>query len=233
MSDTTPGTDPVSSDPTAPPPPPADPVAPSADHPAPESSLPAAAPEHDSAPAADAVAPYPLPDGSSAPAPPYLQPAPAYPPPAQAYPPPAPAYPPPAQAYPPPAPAYPPPAQAYPATAAPLDPTQERQWGMLAHIIGGVGFATTAVGGFIGTLVVYLIYKDRGPFVRAHAANSLNVQITTFIGLVVGVITAFFIIGFFILLAVAVWTVVVHIIGAIKANNGEWYDPPLAITFVR
>ncbi|MGL5931187.1 MAG: DUF4870 domain-containing protein, partial [Dermatophilaceae bacterium] len=152
-----------------------------------------------------------------------------------AYPPPAAAQQPPAQSYPqqPPAPSYQQPQQPYPATAAPMDPTQERQWGMLAHIIGGVGFVTTAIGGFIGTLVVYLVYKDRGPFVRAHAANSLNVQITTFIGLVIGGITFIFVIGIFILVAVAVWTVIVHIIGAVKANKGEWYDPPLTIKFVK
>ena len=38
--------------------------------------------------------------------------------------------------------------------------------------------------GFLGSLAVYIIYKDRGPFVRAHAANSVNVQITMFIWLV-------------------------------------------------
>ncbi|MGL4742761.1 MAG: DUF4870 domain-containing protein [Dermatophilaceae bacterium] len=230
MSDITPRPEPAPNDPTAPlPSPPADPV--------PDLEVPAAdapPPTIDPPPAVDAGTAYPPPAQS------YPPPAQSYPqqPPAQPYPPPQPAqsYPPqqPAQSYPPqqPAQSYPPQQQPYSPTAAPMDPTQERQWGMLAHIIGGVGFATTAVGGFVGTLVVYLMYKDRGPFVRAHAANSLNVQITTFIGLVIGFITAFFIIGFFILIAVAIWTVVVHIIGAIKANNGEWYDPPLTIKFV-
>ena len=32
--------------------------------------------------------------------------------------------------------------------------------------------------GFVGSLVVYLLYKERGDFVRRHAANSLNIQIT-------------------------------------------------------
>ncbi|MGL4178608.1 MAG: DUF4870 domain-containing protein [Dermatophilaceae bacterium] len=217
MSDITPRPDQTPNDPAAPPPPP--PV-----DPAPAQSVQAT------------TAPPPPP--ATAPAPP-VAPPPANPAPAAgsgaAYPPPAAPQQPPAQSYPqqPPAPSYQQPQQPYPATAAPMDPTQERQWGMLAHIIGGVGFITTAIGGFIGTLVVYLVYKDRGPFVRAHAANSLNVQITTFIGLVIGGITFIFVIGIFIIVAVAVWTVVVHIIGAVKANKGEWYDPPLTIKFVK
>ena len=40
--------------------------------------------------------------------------------------------------------------------------------------------ATVLSGGFLGfvaALVMYLIYRDRGPFVRAHSANALNIQI--------------------------------------------------------
>ncbi|MGL5909782.1 MAG: DUF4870 domain-containing protein, partial [Phycicoccus sp.] len=207
MSDSTPRPDQTPNDPTAPPPPPppadagAEEVRATAPPPPPPATPPPATPPADAAPATDTGVAYPPPAQSS-----------SQQPPAQSY---TQQQQPAAQSYPQQPAAQPYPQQPYPANAAPMSPTQERQWGMLAHIIGGVGFVTTAVGGFIGTLVVYLVYKDRGPFVRAHAANSLNVQITTFIGLVIGVITAFFIVGIFILVAVVVWTVVVHIIGAI------------------
>ena len=29
------------------------------------------------------------------------------------------------------------------------------------------------------------------------------------------------------------FAVIVHIIGAVKANNGEWYNPPLTPQFVK
>ncbi|MGL5819336.1 MAG: DUF4870 domain-containing protein [Phycicoccus sp.] len=210
MNDSTPRPDQTPDDPTAPPPPPAEPVA---------------------ALEVQATAPAPAPPSTPSPADPVPAADAAYPPPADPIPAAGTAYPPPAYPQQPPAQSYS--QQPYAATPAPMGPTQERQWGMLAHIIGGVGLVTTAIGGFIGTLIVYVIYKDHGPFVRAHAANSLNVQITTFIGLVVGGITFIFVIGIFIIFGVIVWAVIVHVIGAVKANNGEWYDPPLAIKFVK
>jgi hypothetical protein len=125
-----------------------------------------------------------------------------------------------------------------PATAAPISPQEEKTWGMVSHIVG-LGAMVLSAGflGFVGSLVIYLLYKDRGPFVRAHAANSLNVQITAAIGFVIGWILTITIIGAIVgipLLIVAfVYAVVVHIIGAMKANAGEWWDPPMTPKFVR
>ncbi len=121
-------------------------------------------------------------------------------------------------------------------TAAPLSPQEEKTWGMLSHVIGAVAMVASAgVLGFVGSLVIYLLYKDRGPFVRAHAANSLNIQITTAIAAssLSFVRSSFVLIGFLTLFLVRIWALVMHIIGAIKANNGEWWDPPLVPKFVR
>ena len=137
----------------------------------------------------DATSPYPSQPtqpvpSASGPAYPADAAPPAYPPPA-AYPPP-PAFPPPA--------AYPPPTQQSgwsQATdrltgSAPLTPKDERTLGMLAHLVPLIFFVLSAgTLGFIASIVFYIMYKDRGPFVRAHAANLLNVQIITLIGLII------------------------------------------------
>ena len=61
---------------------------------------------------------------------------------------------------------------------SPLSPTDERTWGMAAH---GIALAVTVFSAgflsFVAALVTYLVVRDRGPFVRHHAANALNVQI--------------------------------------------------------
>ena len=59
----------------------------------------------------------------------------------------------------------------------------ERTWGAISHA-GAVIAMICSAGflGFVASVAVYLIHKDRGPFVRAHAANSLNMQITMFTG---------------------------------------------------
>ena len=130
------------------------------------------------------------------------------------------------------------PPPAYSPQQAPLSPADERTWGMLSHVIGGTAMVLSGgFLGFVGSLVIYLMYRDRGPFVRAHSANSLNVQITAAIGFLVGWLLTITLIGAIIgipiLIAVFIWAVVVHIIGAVKANNGEWWTPPMTPTFIR
>lgn len=122
-----------------------------------------------------------------------------------------------------------PPAQPNP-YYAPQPPTMsqpdEKLWATLVHI-GGIFF------GFLPALIGYLVLKDRGPFVRAHTATALNFQLTMLIASVVGGILSIIIIGFFILAAVWVLTLVFSIIAAVKANQGQWYTYPLSIPFVR
>ena len=91
--------------------------------------------------------------------------------------------------------------------------------------------------GFVASLVIYLMYKDRGPFVRQNAANSLNIQIAMGIGVVISWIMILTIIlspiGVLGLIAVAIWGCVLHALAAVKANNGEWYKPPMTPDFVK
>ena len=116
----------------------------------------------------------------------------------------------------------------------PMSPSEERNLGMLAHVIPAILLPLSAgTLGFVASLVIYLVYKDRGPFVRQHAANSLNVQIIAAIGLVVSTILMIVLIGFVLYPVVIVAAVVIHVIGAIKANNGEWWTPPLTPALVK
>ena len=131
--------------------------------------------------------------------------------------------------------------QSQPSTMSPED---ERTWGAISH--GGAVVAMICSAGFLGFLAsvaVYVIHKDRGPFVRAHAANSLNIQITMFIWLVVlGILTipvAIFTLGVGLvvmlpaLAAAFVVAGILHVIGALKAYNGEWWNPPFTPRFVK
>ena len=115
-----------------------------------------------------------------------------------------------------------------------IDPNAERGWGTVAHVVPLVATVLSAgTLGFVGSLVVYLLYKDRGPFVRANAANSLNIQIMTGIVLLVSFPLMLVLIGFVTYPLALMVAVVLHAIGAIKANNGEWWNPPLTPRFVR
>ncbi len=162
----------------------------------------------------------PVAESATPPPPPYAQP--QQPPPAYAQP----QLPPPAYA------------GATPGTAVtppnPMSPTEERTTGMAAH---GVALAATVLsGGFLGfvaALVMYLVFRDRGPFVRYNTANALNVQIIAGIVMIVSIPLMFVLIGFLSFGAAWLFAVVVHIIGMVKANNGEWWAPPLTPRFVK
>ena len=110
--------------------------------------------------------------------------------------------------------------------AQPLNPGDEKLWSTLVHI-GGIFF------NFIPALIGYLALKDRGPFVRQHTTTALNFQITLAIAGLVGAITTFIVIGILILIAAGILNLVFSIIAAIAANNGQYYEYPIAIKFLK
>ena len=115
-----------------------------------------------------------------------------------------------------------------------ISPSQERTMGAIAHGVPLVAMVLSAgLLGFVGSLVIYLMYKDRGPFVRAHAANSLNVQIVTGIILLISLPLMLLLVGFLTYGLALVFAFVLHLLGAMKANNGEWWNPPMTPRFVR
>lgn len=115
-----------------------------------------------------------------------------------------------------------------------VSPEQERNLGAVAHGAPLVAMVASAgLLGFVASLVVFLLYKDRGPFVRAHAANSLNVQITTAIVLVLSIPLMLLLVGFLTFGAALVAAFVLHLVGTVKAYQGQWWTPPLTPRFVR
>ncbi|HEX8972313.1 DUF4870 domain-containing protein [Oryzihumus sp.] len=133
--------------------------------------------------------------------------------------------PPQSQGQPPPQGGYPP--VPYPGYAVqpPLSPGDARMWALFAHL-GGTFLS------FLVPLVIYLVYKDRDPFVRRHSSQALNFHITLFIVYLVSIPLMFIIIGFFTFLAAAICAIVFTIMAAIAANAGRDYTYPLAIQFV-
>jgi uncharacterized Tic20 family protein len=84
----------------------------------------------------------------------------------------------------------------------------------------------------VASLILYLIYKDKGPFVRENAANSLNIQITTGIVLLVSIPLMLVLVGFLTWGIALVVAFVLHLVGALKANRGEWWRPPATLRLV-
>jgi|SRR5215213_3534689 uncharacterized Tic20 family protein len=118
-----------------------------------------------------------------------------------------------------------------PAGQAPLPPDQERLWAMLSHLLSFV--AAYLFLGFVAPLIVLLVFGPRSAFVRAHAVESLNFNLTWLLYGIIAVILAFVLIGFLILAILGVAYVVLVIIASVQANNGQMYRYPATIRFVR
>ncbi|TXR57140.1 DUF4870 domain-containing protein [Quadrisphaera setariae] len=118
------------------------------------------------------------------------------------------------------------PQQGY-ALPAEISPQDQRLWACLAHVSSIV---SSIIGlTFVGPLVIYLVLKDRGHFVRSQAAEALDFQIlvnVVFLALgVVSVVT--FGLGLLLYLPVGVAALVFVIIAAVKANQGVDYRYPV------
>ncbi|HZI96035.1 MAG TPA: DUF4870 domain-containing protein [Actinomycetales bacterium] len=114
--------------------------------------------------------------------------------------------------------------------AAPLTPAAERNWGMAAHLSS---FAAAYVAlGFLGPLVVLLVAGDRSPFVRRHAVEALNFNLTWLLYIVVAGILAVILIGLPILVALGIGYLVLVIVASVEASRGGEYRYPLTIRLV-
>ncbi|GAA0304145.1 hypothetical protein GCM10009528_21640 [Kineococcus aurantiacus] len=122
----------------------------------------------------------------------------------------------------------------------PLSPSDERMWGMFGHLSAiAASFVTLP---FLGPLVVFLVFKDRSPFVRGHSAEALNMTISLVLyeivlSVVLAVLTLVtFGLGspLFALLGVpALVALVLAVVAAVTANQGRVYRYPLIIRLVR
>lgn len=119
-------------------------------------------------------------------------------------------------------------------SATATEPSREaKQYGMLCHITGLAGLLTAGFGNWIGPLIVWLLKREEYPFVDDQGKESLNFQITCLIGYLVGVITAWLIIGILIMMAVFVLWLIFTIIAGVKASEGVTYRYPFSIRLIK
>jgi uncharacterized protein len=82
-------------------------------------------------------------------------------------------------------------------------------------------------------LVIWLVKKDEYAFVDDQGKEALNFQISITIYSLVSGVLILALIGIPLLIAVIIFSVVMTVIAAIKANGGEYYRYPLTIRFVK
>jgi uncharacterized Tic20 family protein len=120
-----------------------------------------------------------------------------------------------------------------PRPAAPLTEADDRLWASLAHFGGIISV--------LPSLIIWLVFRDRGPRVRVEGKEALNFQITILIllvgwqivgGLLFFLLRAGFIVGF---VSFLLWIadVVLSIIAGVKVQQGGSYRYPFSFRFIK
>ena len=128
-----------------------------------------------------------------------------------------------------------PPAPAMPPSAAPLSEAEDRQWASFAHLGGIIGL--------LPSLVIFLVFKDRGAFTREESKEALNFQIVVTIGhiaiiIINTILTAvtfgiWGLIGWILPLGLWVLSLIWSIMGFTKAKDGIAYRYPLNFRIIK
>ncbi|WP_345779147.1 DUF4870 domain-containing protein [Chiayiivirga sp.] len=109
---------------------------------------------------------------------------------------------------------------------------EERQWALFTHLSALVGFFIP-FGNLLAPLIFWQVKKNEMPFIDDQGKEALNFQITVAIAAVVSFILMFVLIGFLLIFVVGLAWLVLTIVGAIKANNGEYYRYPMTLRLIK
>lgn len=131
------------------------------------------------------------------------------------------------------------PQPAVPQPAAPLTPAEDKQWASFAHFGGLLGI--------LPSLIIFLVFKDRGTLTKQESKEALNWQITFTIGIialqivvsilasVLFVAGAYGVVGLVGFLPFLLWVAnaILSIMGGVKVNAGGSYRYPFAVRLVK
>jgi hypothetical protein len=113
-----------------------------------------------------------------------------------------------------------------------LQTPEERQMGMFIHL-SNLAYAFFYPIGALAPILLWQTQKDKMPALDEHGKNATNWIISSFIYMSVSIALMFVLIGFLIAPVIWILMVVFPIIAGIKANNGETWEYPLTIKFLK
>ncbi|MBP6624714.1 MAG: DUF4870 domain-containing protein [Chitinophagaceae bacterium] len=108
-----------------------------------------------------------------------------------------------------------------------ITPTSdEKTMAILSHIL-------VIIAWILAPLIIYLLKKDESVFVREHAKESLNFQITVLIGYIISGILVIVLIGVVLIWLLAIINLIFVIIATIKASEGKMYKYPFCLRLIK
>lgn len=113
-----------------------------------------------------------------------------------------------------------------------LQTPEQKQTGMFLHLSQLLNMVIP-LAGVIVPIVIWQMKKDEAPALDAHGKMVVNWLISSLIYWIVSGVLAIVLIGFLGMLALVIMGIVFPIIGGVKANNGELWEYPLTIKFLK
>ena len=104
-------------------------------------------------------------------------------------------------------------------------PSEERNLAVAAHLLG-------VLISFLGPLIIWLIKRETAPFVKDQATEALNFQITVLIAHATAGVLMVIGIGCILMPIILVANLILSIIAAVAASNGERYRYPIALRLI-
>ncbi|MEN8140792.1 MAG: DUF4870 domain-containing protein [Thermodesulfobacteriota bacterium] len=105
-------------------------------------------------------------------------------------------------------------------------------YAVLSHLAPLAGYLII-IGQIAVPLLILLTKGKESDYIKYHATESLNFQISVTIYWIITYMLIFLLIGIPIAIGLAIFTVVLMIIATVKASNGELYRYPLIFRFVK
>jgi uncharacterized Tic20 family protein len=104
--------------------------------------------------------------------------------------------------------------------------SDERTMAILSHVL-------CIIGSFIAPLIIYLLKKDESPYVKEHALEALNFQITMIILYIISGILILILVGFLLIWALSLINLILIIVATIKASEDKLYKYPFNFRLIK
>jgi uncharacterized Tic20 family protein len=108
--------------------------------------------------------------------------------------------------------------------------SQASSWAAICH---AAGFSyCIGIPGALTVLILWLLQRDKHPFVDEQGREALNFQITMILLYFAAALLMVVLVGFVLLPVLAVYQVVVQILAILKTANGEPFRYPFTLRLV-
>ncbi|OGX37331.1 MAG: orotate phosphoribosyltransferase [Omnitrophica WOR_2 bacterium RIFCSPHIGHO2_02_FULL_52_10] len=109
----------------------------------------------------------------------------------------------------------------------------ERTWAIFCHLSALVALIGVPFGNVLGPLVIWLIKKNDMPLVDEEGKSALNFQLSMTIYTLVVLVLCFVAVGLLFIVPIILANVILVIIASVKTSNGEKFQYPCTIQFIK